>query len=108
MNCDSGETVALALTQQTQKDTLVSVASCADSSSELRPPSSQQLPAGCFPRNSVGFHATSTAGIAVPLVTQRLKSTRVRDSAYGIPRPPQRWCHRHYLDVDAGRRNLWS
>ena len=40
--------------------TLVSVASCADSSSELRPPSSKPLPAGCFPRRSVVYLSSAT------------------------------------------------
>ena len=48
--CIDGEKAAVA--------TLVSVASCADSSSELRPPSSQPLPAGCFPRRPDPFHAS--------------------------------------------------
>src|SRR5437660_1229458 len=81
----------LRLTAQTQKDKLKSVASCADSSSELRPPSSQQLPAGCFPRTSLVSLAASNGGECCPYGDPTAhKRFGEEFSALGIPRPPQR------------------
>jgi hypothetical protein len=57
----------LSLTGGNKVDTLESVASCADSSSELRPPSSLQLPAGCFPKVTNNDRARFQIGrIVVP------------------------------------------
>lgn len=65
--CAARFSEAVSLTGENEVATLESVALCADSSSELWPPSSQQLPAGCFPQETSRPPSGRTGGLRRPL-----------------------------------------